>query len=128
MDADHGVAPLGLQIAGQMAGAPGQIAVHRVVFRRGAARLLLGGHVARLVEVGMVAVQPGVPAGHEFRRLLGDEGQAVQHGAVRAAAPEFLGQRGGHGIVSAAGITGQYQDVHGFLSAAPVVAASPAAA
>ena len=56
MDAHHGVAPLGLQITVQPACAPGQIAVDRVVFRHGAARLLLGGHVPRLVEVGVVAV------------------------------------------------------------------------
>ena len=128
MDAHHGVKPLGLQKTVQAAGAPGQIALHRVILGDGAPHLLLGGHVARLVEMRMVAVHPGVPAGHQLGRLLGDEGQAVQHGAVRTAAAKRLGQRGSHGVVSAAGITGQYQYVHGVLSAAPVVAASSAAA
>ena len=44
----------------------------------------------RLEELGVVAVKPRVPAGDEFGCLPGDEGQAVQHAAVRAPLAERL--------------------------------------
>ena len=128
VDADHGVEPLRLQVAGQAAGTPGQVGLHGVVLGSGAAVLLLGGHVARLIELGVVPVKPRVPAGDEFGCLPGDKGQTVQHAAVRAPLAERLRQGGGHRVMAAAGITGQYQNVHGFLSAALAVAAGRAAA
>ena len=122
MDTDNGIVAAALQRAAQTAGTAGNVAVHRAV---APVHLLvaLGGHIARLVEPGIPAVEPGVPLGNEFGCL---EAQAVHHVAGRAAALEAVTQGGGYGVVPAAGVTGQDQYAHfALLSAALAFAAAP---
>ena len=125
VDTDNGIVAAALQRAAQTAGTAGNVAVHRAV---APVHLLvaLGGHIARLVEPGIPAVEPGVPLGNEFGCLFGDEAQAVHHVAGRAAALEAVTQGGGYGVVPAAGVTGQDQYAHfALLSAALAFAAAP---
>ena len=125
VDADHGTVAAALERPRQTARAPGQVAVHRAVAAV-ALRVLLGGHIARLVQLGITAVEAGVPLGDEFGRLLGDEAQSVHYIAGTVLRLEALGQCSRHGVVAAAGITGQYQYAHGLLlSAAHAYAATP---
>ena len=117
MDADHRVASHALDRLAKFPGAGfalrPEVPGHMVLLKL----------ISQAEELGRLAVEEHVPLADEPRLGRRQEFQAVEHRTAVTVGGKLLFQCGGRGVVAAAGITGENQDLQAvvppFVSAAP---------